>query len=413
MKILLANKFFYPKGGAETAFLQTGRLMEKMGHKVIYFSMKHPMNLETPYKKYFVSNVDYERGGLAYKVKAALKLLYSFEAGRKMEELIQDERPDIAHLFNIYHQLSPSILYSLKRHSVPIVMTLNDYKMACASYLLLYKGKICKSCRGGNYYECLLKNCVKESRLKSLLNTFEMYLHHKVFHWYDVVDMFISPSRFLQSKLHEMGFSQDNIIHLSHFSNIEDIKPSFGHEDDSVIYVGRLSKEKGLDTLINAVKGSDRIHLKIVGDGPMREEIEERIRKEGIRNIRLLGHKIGSELEQEIRKSRAVVLPSLCYEVYGLSITEGYVLGKPAVGANIGGIPEVIQDNVTGLLFNPGDEIDLRKKIEFFIENPDKAVEMGKNGRRFAEVELNPKIYYERLMQIYQMAFERHKINKR
>src|SRR3989338_549185 len=141
MKILLANKFFYPKGGAETAFLQTGRLMEKMGHKVIYFSMKHPMNLETPYKKYFVSNVDYERGGLAYKAKAALKLLYSFEAGRKMEELIQDERPDIAHLFNIYHQLSPSILYSLKRHSVPIVMTLNDYKMACASYLLLYKGK--------------------------------------------------------------------------------------------------------------------------------------------------------------------------------------------------------------------------------------------------------------------------------
>jgi glycosyltransferase involved in cell wall biosynthesis len=243
MKILLVNKFFFLKGGAEVSFFNTAELLEKMGHEVIFFSMKHPRNLPSEYEKYFISNIDYESNGFKSRLNAALRLLYSFEAKKKIEKLIKEQKPDIAHLHNIHHQISPSILTSLKKFKIPTVFTLHDYKMVCPSYLMMHDGKPCMACAGGKYYRCFLKKCNKGSRIKSLLSAIEMYLHHKILHIYESADIFSSPSMFLKHKLEEMGFI-GNIVYLPCFIKSGENTPVYNGDEKSIIYFGRLSVKK-------------------------------------------------------------------------------------------------------------------------------------------------------------------------
>jgi glycosyltransferase involved in cell wall biosynthesis len=405
MKILLANKYYYLKGGAEVSFFETAKLLEIKGHKVIFFSMQHPQNYASEYEKYFVSNVDYENDGFKNKIDASLKLLYSFEAKKKIEELIAREKPDIAHLNNIYHQISPSILHSLKKFRIPMIMTLRDYKMVCASYSMLNNGNVCEACKDDKYYNCVLKGCVKYSCGKSLLNTIEMYLHHKLLHIYDLVDVFISPSRFLKSKLEEMGF-KGKIVYLPNFVRLEEFKPQFEWQENSIVYFGRLSKEKGLFTLIEALKGID-IKLKIIGEGPIRKSLELGVRSNEVNNVEFLGYKCGEELKNEIKKSMFVVLPSEWYENNPRSIIEGFALGKPAVASRIGGIPELVKDKETGLTFDPGNANDLSEKIKELLGNKSLLKKMGENARRFVEVELNQEVHYKKLIEIYNAAMNR------
>lgn len=405
MKILLANKYFFHKGGAEISFFETAKLLENKGYKVIFFSMRHSQNYSSEYEKYFVSNVDYDKKGFRYEMAISLKLLYSFEAKRKIEELIEREKPDMAHLNNIYHQISPSILHSLRKFRIPMIMTLRDYKMVCASYSMLNNGSVCDVCKDGRYYNCFFRGCVKNSRAKSLLNTIEMYLHHKILHLYDLVDFFISPSRFLKSKLEEMGFKGE-IVYLPNFVNIEDYQPQYEYEENSIVYFGRLSKEKGLFTLIEAVKGLD-VKLKIIGEGPIRESLEHRAKSKEIKNIEFLGYKSGEELKNEIRKSMFVVLPSEWYENNPRSIIEGFALGKPAAGSRIGGIPELVKDKETGFTFEPGNAKDLSEKIKELLVNKSLLKKMGENARRFVEVELNQEVHYKKLIEIYNAAMDR------
>jgi len=400
MKILMANKYFYLKGGAECVFLDSAKLLSNKGHKTLFFSMHHLKNLYSAYEKYFVLNVDYEKSGIKNKIDSSIKLLYSLEAKRKAEELIKEEKPDIAHLQNIYHQISPSIIHALKKFHIPIVMTLHDYKMACASYQMLANGRICEACKDRKYYNCFLKKCVKDSKTKSLLNTIEMYLHHKIFHIYDLVDVFISPSMFLKNKVEEMGF-KGKIIYLPNFVNLEDYRPQYDWQENSIVYFGRLSKEKGLFTLIEAMKGLNT-KLKIIGEGPIKEGLELRVRSLELKNIEFLGYKAGDELKDEIRKSMFVILPSEWYENNPRSIIEGFALGKPAIGARIGGIPELVKDNETGLTFEPWNADDLKRRILQLIENPSEISRMGKNARKMVNEELNPDIHYEKLMEIYE-----------
>jgi len=402
MKILLANKYFYLKGGAETSFFQTAKLLEDKGHKVIFISMIHPRNLPSIYEKHFVSNVNYEQGNLIDNINASLKILYSFEARRKIEKLIKDKKPDIAHLNNIYHQISPSILHSLKRFDIPVIMSLRDFKLVCASYSMLCDGKICEVCKAGRYYNCFFRGCVKNSKAKSLLNTIEMYLHHKILHIYDLVDVFISPSRFLKSKLKEMGF-KDKIVYLPNFVNIDEFIPKYDWDESSIVYFGRLSKEKGLFTLIEAVKGLN-VKLKIIGEGPMKEALGCRVKDEGIKNVELLGYKTGEDLKDEIRESMFVVLPSEWYENNPRSIIEGFALGKPAIGSRIGGILELVKDNETGLTFKTGNADDLREKIIHLFKKPAEIETMGRNARKMVEEEFNSEKHYEKLIEIYKQV---------
>ncbi|MEP9410024.1 MAG: glycosyltransferase family 4 protein [Candidatus Brocadia sp.] len=421
LTILHSNKFHYFRGGAETVYLNTARIMESYGHRSVFFSMHHPQNLPCDTKDYFLPYVELNTNGHSVKnqMKTAGRILYSFEAKRLLSQLLDQYPVDIAHLHNIYHHISPSILSVLRKRKIPVVMTLHDYKMVCASYhLLLDHIKPCEACRGGRYFMAIQNRCVKKSLVKTLLSTMEMYFHHKALDIYDMVDIFIAPSRFLKDKLFDMGFRKE-MWYLPNYIDSEKFQVFKGDAQDennekSVVYFGRLSPEKGLITLLEAIKmlrsrGMNNIAFKIIGDGPMRTFLESKVQGQGLHGIRLLGYKAGEELKDEIRKSLFAVLPSRCYENNPMSVIEAFALGKPVIGSRIGGIPELVKDNVTGLTFEPGNADDLRSGIEYLISHPARTGEMGKNARMFVEQELNARKYYEGLMEIYERALHHNK----
>ncbi len=409
MKILLINKFLFPKGGDALSTLQTGKLLSRNGHQVFFWGMKNARNLEFHYSKYFVENIDYgKKLSLREKIKTSLKILYSFEAKKKIKEFIDNVvKPDIIHLNNFAHQISPSILDVFKNYNIPTIMTMRDYKLVCPSYSMLVDGKVCERCKNGKYFWCFIKKCTKDSYSKSLINVLEMYLHHKILRIYNKIDIFISPSKFLAKKVKEMGFDKEIFV-LPNFVWVDEFNPQYDWTENSIYYFGRLSYEKGLFTLIKAVK-SLPVKLKIIGEGPLKGSLELAVRDLDLNNVEFLGHKIDEELYNEVKKSMFVVLPSECYENYPRSVIESFALGKPVVGSRIGGIPELVIDNYSGLTFEPGNVDDLREKILYLIKNPEKIVEFGKNARRFVEENNNPEKHYQELMKIYQLAMEKYK----
>jgi len=403
MKILAANKFFYLKGGSESVFFDTSRLLLSKGHQVVHFSMDHPSNIDSPYSRFFVSSLDFkESGGLRQKMKAMGRILYSFEAKRMFESLLRQEKPDIVHLHNIYHQISPSILHICRKHKVPVVMTLHDYKLVCPIYTMFTGGKVCERCVNGGFFWCLLKKCNQDSFWRSLVNTTEMYLHHKFLRVYDCVDTFISPSEFLKEKLKKSGYT-DRVDCIPNFIWVDEIAPSYSWDDEAMVYFGRLSPEKGLHTLLDALKGLDA-KCTIIGDGPQKAELVSRAKTESLTNVSFISHMPWKELMQRLKKSLFVVLPSLWFENSPRSVFEAFAHGKIVLGARIGGIPELVLDSQTGLTFNPGDSFDLKEKIAYLLRNKEKIVEMGKRARQVVEDRFNPEVHYRKLLEVYSRA---------
>lgn len=404
MKVLLINKFLYPKGGDAISTLTTGHILEANGHEAVFWGMNHPDNPTYPFADLFVSQVEYEdNGGLFSKAGPAMNVLYSIEARKKIEALLEHIKPDIVHLNNFAHQIGPSILGVLKEHRIPIVMTMHDYKMVCPTYSMLARGQVCEKCNGGKFYHCGVNRCTKGSLFKSLVNVAEMYLHHRILHIYDKIDLYISPSRFLKDKVEEMGLSGE-VVYLPNCVDVDGFEPGYEWQEKSIVYVGRISHEKGIETLIDAVKEIGGIRLKIIGDGPLRGVLEEKIRNEQIPNVEFLGYRTGKALHDEIRNSMFLVIPSEWYENNPRTVIEALALGKPAVGARIGGIPELVRDWETGLTYVSGDVDDLRSKIQLMLDNKDRIPEMGQAARQYVEQELNSDVHYRNLMKIYEQA---------
>jgi glycosyltransferase involved in cell wall biosynthesis len=409
MKIVLINKFLYPKGGDAISTLTTGEIFSAKGHEVNYWGMDHPDNPHYQFQEYFVSNVDYEgAAGPVSKAKAAMNILYSFEARKKIAALLEKFKPDVVHLNNFAHQISPSILDEIKKHQIPTVMTMRDYKMVCPSYGMLADGKPCEKCQGGRYYYCGLNRCTKGSLFKSMVNVVEMYLHHRILHIYDKIDLYISPSRFLKDKVLEMGLKGE-VVYLPNCVDVAGFEPTYEWQENSIVYVGRLSHEKGVQTLINAVKDIPKIHLKIIGDGPLKADLEKQIKSGQINNVVFCGYKTGQDLHDEIKNSMFLVIPSECYENNPRTVIEAFALGKPAVGAKIGGIPELVRDWETGLTYASGDTGDLKEKIKMMLTYDKTISEMGKRARNYVESKLNSEAHYKRLMKIYEIAAEKNK----
>ncbi len=408
MKILIINKFLYPKGGDARCTLETGKLFSKKGHKVTFWGMEHPENLDFPYKEYFVSHIDYNKPlGVFQQLKNSLKILYSLEAKNKINSLIKKWKPDIVHLNNFAHQISPSILDVFEKYNIATVMTMHDYKLVCPAYLMLLCDKPCERCKRGKYYYCFLNRCTKKSTTKSLVNTLEMYIHHKILGIYKKIDLYISPSKFLMNKVKEIGFKGD-IVYLPNFVDLKEYEPVYKNKNKSILYFGRFSKEKGIETLIDAIKNLD-VELKIIGSGPYEDELKNKVKVENINNVYFLGYKEERELIDIVRKSLFVVIPSEWYENNPMSVLESFVLGKPVVGARIGGIPELVIDGKTGFTFESGNAQDLREKINYLLANPKMVIEMGRNAREFVEKNFSSEKHYKKLMRIYRAAIEKHK----
>ena len=400
MRVLLVNKFLYKKGGDAISTLATGELLKSYGHDVCYWGMQHPLNPEYEYSKFFVNNVDYHNKSFFYeKLRISLNMLYSFEAKRKFEKVICSFKPDVVHLNNFAHQISPSILNLTKQYSIPTVMTMHDYKIVCPSYTLRNNGEICEKCAGQRYYNCFFNKCTHRSAWKSMLNTIEMYLHHKFLRIYDLIDVYISPSKFMQAKMLEMGLKKD-VEHVSNFAVLNKLQPNYEASENSIVYFGRLSSEKGLNLLLDSVKGLD-LQLKIIGEGPLRTVIDQRLKDENIHNVKLLGYKTDNDLYDEVKRSIAVVVPSQWYENNPRSVIESFALGKIVIGAKIGGIPELINNNQTGFTFKYNSSKELHQCLSQLKTNKDQIIEMGKNARAFAERNFSSEIYYDKLMKVY------------
>ena len=406
-KILLVNNFYYNRGGDCTYLFSLKKLLEEKRHKIIVFSMCHPQNFDSEYSKHFVSNINYEEEIKNISFSSGLKVLkrtiYSREAKKKIEDLIKKEKPDIVHLQNIHHHITPSILYSFKKHRIPIVWTLHDYILICPNLSFLDHGKICERCKKRKYFWSSIVKCKKDSFLASTVAAVETSIH-KIMNIYRMVDIFITPSEFLRKKFIEYGFNKEKLIHLNNFIYVG-LDNEERDVDDYFLYVGRISEEKGIKTLVDAAIKENSGKLKIVGDGPLKEEMRSYVRsKNGNNMIEFLGHKSHDEVIELIKNSKFVVVPSEWYENFPNIVLEAFSCRKPVIASRIGGIPELIEDNETGLIFEPKNSNDLCSKIKYLRNNPDEIVRMGENAMAFVEQELNAEKHYQKLMEIYKQA---------
>jgi len=403
MKILQINKFHYLRGGADRHYLELSENLKYEGYEVINFSMRHPQNIACAQEGYFAENVALDR----FSLKNIFKYFYNYDAVAKLEKLIETEKPDIAHLHNIYHQLTPAIIHVLKRHKIKIVLTLHDYKIICPNYQLFARSQICERCRGGKYYNCAMTKCVKNSRAKSIMATLEAYLYRRIFKSYELVDIFIAPSQFMKNKFVDFGWPAEKIAVLKNFTKptkevVVKKKHMLFFDNDYLLYFGRLSDEKGIDILLSAMKLlPEDVKLKIIGkfeNSLISRDVENR---ELNSRVELLGFKSGAELENLICNAKAVVVPSIWYENMPLSVLEAMAAGKVVIASRIGGIPEIIRDGENGLLFEAGNAIDLARKISGLNRADSDAI--GARAR-FGMDEFNWEKYYPRLMTVYREA---------
>ena len=397
--LLSVNNYYYVRGGAETVFFEHNRLFEEIGWRVVPFAMRHSKNLESEWSEYFVDEIEFgESYSIAGNVTRATKVIYSFEARRNLGKLLERARPDVCHVHNIYHHISPSILGLLHDRGVPVVMTLHDLKLACPAYSMLAADGICERCKNGRLYNVLVHRCIKGSMALSGV-VFAESLVHRLLGSHERVNRFVAPSRFYIEKLIEWGFDETRFRHIPNFVASERYSPNFS-AGNTFVYLGRISPEKGLKTLVSAAALSG-CSVRIVGTGPQLEELRllaDRLSAD----VTFVGYLSGAALHDEVRAARAVVLPSECYENAPMSVLEAYALGKPVIGARIGGIPELIREGCTGYTVPSGDSDALGHALRQVTDLPDARIaDLGREARHWVEQEFSASIYRERMLDLY------------
>jgi len=404
MNILSVNKFYWRKGGSESVFFNEKKMLESAGHLVVPFSMHGKQNVFSNYANYFVDEVDYTKGGIKNKIISASKIIYSFDAKNKMQHLLSKFSPDIAHFHIFQHQISPSVFGPLKKKKIPIILTLHDLKPICPNYKMYVNGHICEQCKGQKFYNCFKNRCTKGSVSGSLINTIEMYFHYAM-GYYQNVDCYIAVSQFYKNKMIEFGFPEEKISYLPNFVDLENYDPQV-KEKNYILYFGRLSEEKGITVLIDAAEKTPEIPFYIVGAGGLENDLKKKKEEYNLRNIHFFGYKTGDELNKVLTESTCVVVPSEIYENCPMTILEAFAAGKPVIGSDIGGIPELINETIDGFTFQPGDSGELSEKIKWIWSNRDKAKKMGLQGRKKVEEKFNAESHYKRLMAIYKSVLD-------
>ncbi len=395
MKILLVNKFLYPKGGSETYIFKLGEVLEKHGHTVEYFGLSNEKNIVTNSANSYVSDMDFKEGTLK-NLKAPFRIIYSTEARRKIRKVLDTIQPDVVHLNNIQFHLTPSIILEVneyrkkKKTNLMIIYTAHDYQLVCPSHGLFDSNiSVCEKCLDGNYMNCLRTKCMKNSYMKSLLATADAYLW-KYSKAYEYIDKIICPSEFLKSKLDTQNRFSNKTVALHNFFDVQSIPNA--EKENYVLEFGHLSKDKGTLTLLEAAKNIPDVNFVFAGYG----EAEENIKT--VENAEYVGFKTGDELIELISKAKVSVCPSEIYENCPFSVIESQVYGTPVIGARIGGIPELINEGKTGLLFEPGNSVDLTEKLKQIID--DKTLEEFTYNCKSAKFETSD-TYYDKLMKIY------------
>lgn len=396
LTILNISQNHFIRGGSDRYFFTMAEILKKHGHNVIPFTAANPKNEPSEWEDYFPRGADFEKPGPI----DLLRFLYSRNAAKSIQSLLKKVDVDIAHFHIYYGKLTASILSSLKNAGIPLIQTLHEYKITCPVYSHLSNDEICESCEGKHYWRAIPKRCNRGSLARTTLSVAESYIS-RYLGSVDKFDHFISVSHFLRRKMIQYGMPEDKISTVHNFTDVSDITPNYD-QGEYILYFGRVHKSKGIFTLIDAAAPLKHVPLYIVGDGEAMPEVQRIVEEKECNHIQLLGFKQGDELRNLILNSICTVLPSEWYENCPMSVLESYAYGKPVIGADIGGIPELINNQVDGFLVPSAGTEALRENLLWMFENKTDAVEMGRIGRRKMETEFNADIHYQRIMDIYQ-----------
>lgn len=408
MNILIVNWTWYPSGGDWTTVENSIRLYEKNGFKVIPFSMQDERNFPTEYENYFVSKIDYKelnkRKTPVNYIRVLNRSIYSIEAKNNLKKLLNSVKIDIAHLHNYGLYLTPSILPVLKEQNIPIVWTLHDYGLICPAVSFVSNGNICEACKGGKFYNCTLKKCKKNSYQASLVASIQSYFYN-IWNIDKYINYYICPSEFLRQKFIEFGYNANKLIKIFNPYDIESLNINTDSYASShinyILYVGRLELIKGVRTLIDAMKNIHNTKLIVIGDGTQADYFKTYVSDNHIDNIIFMGQLKKEEVIQFIKNSKFAICPSECYENLPYSIVEAMIMGKPVIGARIGGIPELIIDGKTGLTFESGNVESLTEKINYLLGNPSEIISFGQNAKKYISELVNLDTHYKKLEYIF------------
>jgi glycosyltransferase involved in cell wall biosynthesis len=411
MRILYCNKYNFVFSGTEAYLFSAMEMMRGRGHETALFSMADPRGDPTPYDRYFVTHRDFQHTtGMFNRARLAANAIYSVEARRKLRAMIQDFRPDVAHLRNVYHHLSPSILWEFKAQGVPVVYHLNDFKLLCPSYNMVSQGQSCERCKGGKFANAVYESCYAGGRARSVVLALEAYIHRWLRTYDKCVDLFLAPSAFVKNKLIEHGWTEDRIVVLPHFQDAS-ANPQPPGSTGTVLYFGRLSAEKGIEDLLQAAAELPYLDIVIAGDGPLKAELEACASTQGLHNARFVGHVTGTALQELIAQSRFTVFPSHAYETFGKSILESYAQARAVVASDLGSRRELVYHGQTGMLYRAGDSVQLAAAMRYLSAQPELSREMGNAGLTLVRDRYSPGRHCDTLIGIYEsLAHEPKKI---
>lgn len=401
MRILFCNKYNFPFSGTEVYLFELMELMRSQGHEVTLFSMADPRGDPTAYDRHFVPHIDFKEQGLPGKLRGAAHAIYSIEARRRMRAMIEDFRPDVAHVRNIYHHLSPSILWELRAQGIPVIYHLNDFKLLCPSYNLVSHGDACEACRGGRFWHVLPQGCYPGMGARITLAA-EAYVHKWLGTYRKCVDRFLAPSEFVRDTFVAHGWERERFEVLPHFQRLPTTIQPATTKDSPLLYFGRLSREKGVDDLVRAMKRVPHMQLVIAGEGPERDGLEHLAIGLGLNNVKFAGHLRGMELNALIARSRFTVLPSHAYETLGKTILESYAESRAVVASDLGSRRELVHEGKTGLLYPVGNVDRLAEAIEALGSRPDLADRMGRAGRELVGERYTSESHYRAILNLYE-----------
>ena len=402
MKILMVNKFLYPRGGSESYMLYLGEHFKKIGHEVEYFGMFDEKNTVGNSAGMYTQNMDFH----AKKIERFLypfKIIYSSEAKNKILQVIDSFKPDIVHMNNINFQLTPSIIYAIKKRGIPLVQTVHDYQMICPNHLLFNfeKNIPCEKCIKGSKMNCIKNKCIHGSTVKSIVGVIEAKLY-SLLRTYKMVDLFICPSNFLENKfLSAKEYYKGKTKTIHNFIDKEKFSNTDQKEESYIVFVGRLSKEKGIEHIAGVAKLLPQYTFVVAGSGP-----DEAILT-NIPNIQLAGFLTGDKLTELMGNAKVLLLPSVCYENCPLSILEAHAMGVPVVTMNSGGMAELVKDGVTGALVNEPTSEGIALKLKETIEDEEYYNGLRKNCRNEKDNILSVETYSDILLKEYEKLIVR------
>jgi len=389
MKILVVHNFYQQPGGEDTVFEAEKALLERHGHEVITF-VEDNARLEG-----------------VNPLKVAANAIWSREAQRNIRKLIEQTRPDVVHFHNTFLRISPSAYYTVKEFGLPVVQTLHNYRLICPGSLIMRDGKVCEDClRKIVSWPGVMHGCWRNSRSGTMVVAAMLTFHNILKTWENKVDVYIALTEFARKKFVQGGLPEEKIV----------VKPNFVHPDPGdgehkgnfALFVGRLSAEKGIRTMLSAWRLLKNVPLKVVGDGPLMVEVKELIERERL-GIEVLGRRPREEVFSLMRQASFLLFPSEWYEGFPMTIAEAFACGLPVLASRLGAMAELVEDGRTGLLFELGNPDDLAEKVEWALTHPEEMKRMGKEARKEFEEKYTAEKNYKMLMEIYQLAIERAK----